>query len=502
MSNIFIRGNKFVKSDLILLSFLVFLALILRLYKIGSPLADWHSWRQADTSAVTRNYLKTGVIDLLHPKYDDLSNVASGQDNPEGYRFVEFPIYNAVSIGVYKVLERLESLGYLGAGGLEVEIAGRLTSAFSSLASLVFLYFIVKDLSGRLLGFFAAFVFGVLPFSIYYSRVVLPEPMMMAASLGMIYSFIKFLNKGGLRIWSIWVVLGVIFGVVAVLLKPYSIFFFLPVGYLWVNKRGLSMRVMGEVGILGVLILVPFGLWRLWMGQFPEGIPANLWLLNGDGIRFKGAWWFWLFADRIGRLILGYWGLPLLVFGLIARPTKKEGWFYHFWAFSLFLYLSTFATGNVRHDYYQIVLLPILAIFVARGLMVFLKPPAGIHRLMSFLFGFLFLVFCLAFSWYHVRDFYNINRPEIVEAGRAADKLLPEDARVIAPYKGDTSFLYQTKRKGWPVLSEPVKSLIEKGATHFVSIDKERIHPEVFNFVRRIVKESDDYLIFELKRLD
>ena len=37
-----------------------------RLYKITSPIGDWHSWRQADTSAVTRNFVKYGS-DLLHP---------------------------------------------------------------------------------------------------------------------------------------------------------------------------------------------------------------------------------------------------------------------------------------------------------------------------------------------------------------------------------------------------------------------------------------------------
>ena len=60
-------------------------------------LADWHSWRQADTSAVTRNYVKHG-INILYPTYDDLSNVASGKDNPRGLRFVEFPLYNVASI--------------------------------------------------------------------------------------------------------------------------------------------------------------------------------------------------------------------------------------------------------------------------------------------------------------------------------------------------------------------------------------------------------------------
>ena len=75
--------------------FLLLLILIgafgVRLYRFDGPIADWHSWRQSDTSAVSRNFVKYG-FDILHPKFDDLSNVPSGLDNPNGYRFVEFLI--------------------------------------------------------------------------------------------------------------------------------------------------------------------------------------------------------------------------------------------------------------------------------------------------------------------------------------------------------------------------------------------------------------------------
>ena len=36
-------------------------------------------------------------IDLLHPRYQDLSNIQSGKDNPMGWRMVEFPLYQGVA---------------------------------------------------------------------------------------------------------------------------------------------------------------------------------------------------------------------------------------------------------------------------------------------------------------------------------------------------------------------------------------------------------------------
>ncbi len=54
----------------IILTCIAVLSFILRLYHITYPIADWFSWRQADTAAVARNYVKNG-IDPLRPRYDD-----------------------------------------------------------------------------------------------------------------------------------------------------------------------------------------------------------------------------------------------------------------------------------------------------------------------------------------------------------------------------------------------------------------------------------------------
>ena len=61
------------------------------MYRINQTVLDWHSFRQADTASVTREYVKHGM-NLLRPRYDDLGSIQSGQDNLEGYRMVEFPI--------------------------------------------------------------------------------------------------------------------------------------------------------------------------------------------------------------------------------------------------------------------------------------------------------------------------------------------------------------------------------------------------------------------------
>src|SRR3989338_11713525 len=116
------------KKDLLILLVITIIAIVFRLYKIDTPLADLHSWRQADTAAVARNFARDR-FDLLHPRYDDLSGRESGQENPQGYRMVEFPFYNAIFALIYKL-----------SPVLPIEVYGRLTSVIFSLLIIAVIY--------------------------------------------------------------------------------------------------------------------------------------------------------------------------------------------------------------------------------------------------------------------------------------------------------------------------------------------------------------------------
>jgi len=437
----------------ILLAFIILIAFGLRLYRVDFPIADWHSWRQADTSAVSRNFVKYG-FDLLHPRFDDLSNVASGKENPDGYRFVEFPIYNFLQAFFYKTFTLFS-----------IEIWGRLLSALFSVGSLIFVFIIANRYLGFWSAIFSAFFFAVLPFNIFYGRVILPEPMMIFTSLGMIYFFSRWIEDKS----AVFALAGVIFGATALLLKPFVAVLFLPLCYLLIWKSRNLSKWLGFL-ILLLVTALPLIWWRKWMINYPAGIPANDWLFNDGGIRLKGAWFFWIFADRIGRLILGYWGLIFLGIGLALRPLKKEGWFFYSWLIGILAYFVIIAAGNVKHDYYQAIAIPIISIFLGKGLNFLVNPDQNFSKITTRILALIFLIFSLGFSWYYVRDFFNINNFQIVEAGVAADNLLPKDAKVIAPYGGDTAFLYQTNRRGWPVGIE-IEKMIKLGAEYYVNVN-------------------------------
>ncbi len=482
-----LSNKKLFYLKIIVLVLIFAVGFIVRLYRFNGPVADWFSWRQADTSAVSRNFV-TGGFDLLHPRFDDLSNVPSGiYDNPQGYRFVEFPIYNVFQAGLFITI-----------GHFTIEEWGRLVSISFSLLSALFLFLIVKRRDSFLSGTLAAFFFLFLPFNIYFSRTILPDPLMVTFILGSTYFFDLWVNEDlRLRIYDLRFLAALFFTIGAFLIKPFAGFFMLPMVYLVYEKYGLDFLKKWQLWIFAIISLLPFGLWRVWMQQYPAGIPQGSWLFNSNNIRFKGAFFHWIFARRIGELILGFWGLPVLILGIIAKH-KKNSLFFLFFILSSLVYVSTVATGNVQHDYYQIPIIPSIAIFLGLGSAYLFNPPKEyVSRFKTVPILIVCLLFMFSFSWFEVRDFFNINDRSIIIAGQAVDSLTPKNAKVIALYGGDTSFLYQTKRKGWASFERPLPELIKMGADYLVIANPK---PEDYGIGKTYKVESvtSDYILFNL----
>jgi|SRR5579859_758301 len=483
-------------SHWLLLGFLIVVAFSCRFfYKLDTPLADWHSWRQADTVSVTREYIKHGYSFWL-PHFQDLSNIPSGLDNLEGYRMVEFPVLN---YGIAQLILHVPSL--------DLVVTSRVVSIVFSLISVLALYWIVFGLSQKkMLAFLSSFVLAVLPYSVYYSRTTLPEPAMLAFQLLSVLFCLWWVRaikqKSGLLPRLLLGLLTIFSFAMALLLKPFVVFIAPVMATIAFWELGFATFTSFDLWIGAAVSVVPLLLWRNWIAHFPAGIPANTWLFNGNGIRLRPAWWRWLFADRFGRLILGYWGLIFLFLGLTVQEGKKRFSLFDLcslvYFFSMMAYLIVVATGNVQHDYYQIMLTPIIAILVARGVWSL--------QLLAKHFGHPFIIYGTAivaialtsyFSWYEVSGYYNINNPAIVEAGKAVDQLTPPDAKVIAPYGGDTAFLFQTNRTGWPV-GGLIDEKIKMGAQYYVTTTEDDEAKKLEQKYPVIAKTSQ-YVIVQLK---
>jgi hypothetical protein len=475
--------------SLLPISLIIIFSFAVRLYKLNSPIADWHSWRQADTSSVTRVFSQEGV-DLFIPRYQDVSNIPSGIDNPEGYRMVEFPLYNLIHLEVFNQSH------------LSLEAAGRLTSVLLSTVSLLFVYLIALKISDKKTAIFSSLFFAFLPFNIFYSRAVLPEPLMVTLFLSSFYYLLSsHQEKSSKKRFSKSLLSALLLGF-SLLIKPYAVFFSLPFLYIFLLKIKKKQFIFWEFLLYGMISLTPFVLWRSWIANFPSGIPAYQWLFNLNGIRFRPAWFRWLFAERLGKLILGYWGGLFLVLGILKKNKSPLQWSYHLFALGVLIYFSVIAGGNVTHDYYQAIVIPFIAFLAGRGVAVLTSLPKNIFsRPLAWVTAISVFVFSLAFSWYEIKGYYQINNPAIVEVGKIADEILPPDARVIAPYQGDTAFLYQVNRYGWPAIVHDLDVLIDQGATHYLSINyDDQTNKVIADPLTTIIEKTPQFVLLKLSK--
>jgi len=474
--------------EYIILSIILVVGFVVRLYKINGPVADWHSWRQADTASVTKVYLQRG-INLFYPKYHDISSVQTGIFNPQGYRMVEFPIYNAISALLTKSFP-----------SLTMEVWSRLVTIFSTVVTGFFLYLIGKKYLGVAGGLLTSFFYLFIPYNIYFTRVILPDPFGAMCATVAVWFYIVFIDNDS----QVSLYLSAIAMSIAFLIKPFYGFYLVPLIYLTINKYGISKndiknifsnkKILINFITFSLIALMPFVLWRIWESRFPEGIPFFTWMFNGDGIRFRPAFWRWIFDDRLGRLILGGWGLVLFIFGVL----KPKSYFIKYFIFGMLLYVSIVATANVRHDYYQIVTIPAISLVVASGTL-FLWNNLIFNKYFSRTLVVFSIAMMLMVGWIGIRDDYNINHPEIIEAGHEVDKITPKDALVVASYDGDTAFLYQTNRWGWPSIDTSIDDIIKEGASYYVSVNLGSSETKMIESRFATIEKTDKYIIINLR---
>lgn len=249
---------------------------------------------------------------------------------------------------------------------------------------------------------------------------------------------------------------------------------------------------------------LPLWWWRDWILQFPSGIPASDWLYNGPinevPPRLRPVWFRWLWYERVFKLILGYTGAVLLTPILLGwkKISTPELLVYGSWWLSVVLFFIVIARGNIQHDYYQIFALPIVCISIAKGsMLLFAWLQDKLSKKIAILLTSSLYASMLLLSFQQVKGYYQINHWEYYRVGQRVQELLPEQAIVIAPAFGDTSFLFQTRRRGWPIGFE-IEQKIAAGAQYYITTSYDDEARELESRYETIEK-TPEYLILNLQ---
>lgn len=468
---------------------IVVVGVLLRLYQIAAPLADYHSWRQADTAAVSRNFARDG-IDMLHPRYDDLSNVQSGQENPFGYRMVEFPLYNAAIALLYNTAPT----------GAPIEVYGRIVSVIAWATIAVMMYFLLLWEVGIVAAITATLVFTTMPFMVFFTRVVLPETTALAFAFGSLFTLYVARDKNRFAYATYVLVSSALFAG-SLLIKPTTLFFGLPLLYLFIRKHRIAFLKKPSFYLYFLLAAIPLILWRFWITQYPEGIPVSSWLFTSvntsEGVQsvfFRPSFFRWILFERINNIILGGYLTAFFILGTIAKPKK---WFMHYLLTSSILYIFTFQGGNLQHEYYQTLILPTLCMFIGIGVsFLFVHKqiiiPAFTAVLTIAIWGMSFL-----FSYYTVKNYY-VYSEDIPHIANIVKTLTSPTDLIVTDTLGDTTLLYAMDRRGAPAVYKDLTELKGQGYTYFVTQKKDVIEEIKKTKVHKLVFENDKFALFLL----
>lgn len=477
------------KKDFIWLGLILLTALVVRIYNIDTPLADFHSWRQADTAAVGRNLERSG-FNLLMPTYDDLSNLQSGTDNPKGLRFVEFPIYNAAFAGLHIALPFLS-----------LETWARIVAILFSLLCIGSLYYLALAEAGRPAAIFSAITYAIMPFFVYFSRVILPETPAISLAIFAIFLLHLFTTEKVRGKKILWFSLSSISFAVSLLIKPTTIFYGLPLLVLFARKYRYSIPKQLHVILYFLLAAIPLLLWRYYITNFPEGIPASNWLFTmvntSEGqkeIFMRPAFFRWIFYERLNNLIMGGYLTVFFILGIIRKQKT-------FLPLSIiaagFIYIFVFQGGNVQHEYYQVIAFPAIALAVGLGVgLIIESTKTFLHPVITTPIIILLFSASFLFSWYQVKGYYVIPQDLLLMA-KIIQTFTKSTDKVIADRMGDTTLLYLADRKGAPLLyREPIE--MKKMGYKYILTDKREIIEKLSLEKYEKLFENNQFALFAL----
>jgi len=210
-------------------------------------------------------------------------------------------------------------------------------------------------------------------------------------------------------------------------------------------------------------------------------------------ILFRPSFFRWIFFERINNLILGGYLTLFFVLGIISKHKK---YFFISFVFSALAYIFVFQGGNLQHEYYQILILPVFAIMIGLGVsFVFDHKKEFINPIFISILVFFLIGFSFYFSYFKVIDYYQYSQELVQEANIINSLTLPED-KIVTDRTGDTTLLYLSDRRGAPaIFKEPIE-LKSLGYKYLITSSDTQIKRMGSDY--EIIFENEKFTLFRL----
>jgi 4-amino-4-deoxy-L-arabinose transferase-like glycosyltransferase len=487
------------------------IALLARLYGITSPLLDGYHERQTQTAMVTRNLYRDGM-NVFYTRYDFLG------DSP-GYAVLEFPLHNVITAGLYAMF------------GVH-EVLGRLVTLLFSVASVPFGYALARHFVPHRQALCATAIMALSLTNLYLGRAYMPEAVMMFFAVsGMHFGLQAIETRAGPNACVFW--LAGLLIMAACLVKTPAVLLLVPLGFAWLHqRRWRGLPAPGTVAAV-VALTVPVLLWNRHAASvtsiyWPEARVDLHWLVaRGDDLDLRfSADFYKAMAISMGLLLTPAGCVLCAAGGITALRARGFGVLW-VWIGTWVAFIIALAELHSTHYYYQLPMLPPLAILSARGAAWLWRQGQLVwkrrRRAPTVLAAATALGLAGAQSAayvYYFQEAYDIRQrlPHHMELALLLKERTAPDA-LVAVYDGwgDTALTYYADRKTWLLPSLPGASgvpnlaqLRARGVTHFITVNSSyaRRVPEVMGdralwdqLTREyaLVVRHDHYLVFDLR---
>ncbi|HXW03718.1 MAG TPA: glycosyltransferase family 39 protein [Vicinamibacterales bacterium] len=463
---------------------ILLLGIVLRFISISTPLLDAHGWRQIDTAAMARYFYE----DSLNPLYPQVN-----WGGRHGYVESEFPLVPWIAALLYHLL------------GPE-DIWGRVTTVAFSVGLMFAVYLLVLEIRGRAAARAAVLLVAASPGAVYYGRTFMPDTAMLFFAAAALLGFVRYLRTAS-RSALIWASVSL---ALAVLVKLPGVLILAPIVAMIAQARGRAGLVDRRLWLaVACAILVAaawyvhayfifretgltFGILAHPARTYPAVIAPGPWpdvFSKWSSIPLlTGSEFYRELLHRVVRLHLTPIGLAVALVGLLTWrgpwSALPAGWLAAMAAFIL-----AAGEGNLAHDYYQLPLVVIGAMYFGSAAAPLFDrewicarvsagwwAPGAVGTLVTA------LALLMFFESGVIRTHFRRGRlnTEMLQAGEAVQAAVGRSGAllVVVDDYGVTSpvLLHFAKQRGWSfgpndVSPATVEWLRRVGAGYFVTTD-------------------------------
>jgi hypothetical protein len=503
------------------LAAILLLGVGLRLLYISSPLLDAHRWRQIDTAVMARYF------------YEDSPNPLYPQVNwggPRGYVESEFPLVPFIASLLYFVFGPDDRLG-------------RITTVAFSAGLMILLYLLVRTMRGTPAARAATFLVAVSPGAVYYGRTFMPDTAMLCLSVGALFGIVRYLQTGSTRALA-W---GSAALAAAVLVKMPAVLVLAPIAAAAWQARGRAALVDRRLWIaVGVALAIAaawyvhayfifretgltYGILAHPARTYPPEIAPGPWpdvFSKWTTLaRLRDPELYQDLLYRINRLLLTPVGLGVSLVGLL---TWRGAWSLvpAAWLAAMLAFILVAAEGNLAHDYYQLPLVVIAAMYFGSvtaplfdGAWIRARVAARWWAPLAVAAVVVAMGVLMFFESGVIRTHFRPSRLDtrMVAAGEAIDRAIDNPAAllVVVDDYGVTSpvLLYMAHKRGWSfgprdLTPATLEWLRRIGGEYFAATrwsDLSRRNPEFAEYLGRFPRMSlsgapHDTVLIDLRR--